>query len=153
MRQLATLTLSPAVAISINKRFTGRTNPHFNMRHDWNSLLGSKEMPSNMRCLDAMTQLVRAVLWRQVKPMTKRSKDRFPHADVLARYLRGLYMTLGLAIWMGMCNNHVATCGSRPSGRHPLGTMHHISRMAFPARFREGPKRAHFISGASGCIY
>ena len=25
--------------ISINKRFTGKTNKQFNMRHDWNSLL------------------------------------------------------------------------------------------------------------------
>ena len=25
--------------ISINKRFTGKTNKEFNMRHDWNSLL------------------------------------------------------------------------------------------------------------------
>ena len=25
--------------ISLNKRFTGRDNPEFNMRHDWNSLL------------------------------------------------------------------------------------------------------------------
>jgi hypothetical protein len=27
--------------ISLNKRFTGRDNPEFNMRHDWNSLLDS----------------------------------------------------------------------------------------------------------------
>ena len=51
--------------ISINKRFTGRTNANFNMRHDWNSLLES-----------------------EVPQMTTRTKERFPPADVLAEYLR-----------------------------------------------------------------
>ena len=51
--------------ISINKRYTGRDNANFNMRHDWNSLLES-----------------------EVPQMTARTKDRFPPADVLAEYLR-----------------------------------------------------------------
>jgi len=51
--------------ISLNKRYTGRKNPDFNFRHDWNSLLGS-----------------------DVAPVTNRSKQRFPHADVLVQYLR-----------------------------------------------------------------
>ena len=29
--------------ISINKKFTGNTNPEFNLRHDWNSLLNDEE--------------------------------------------------------------------------------------------------------------
>lgn len=50
---------------SINKRFTGRSDPMFNMRHDWNSLLETS-----------------------VLPVTGRTEDRFPHADVLVDYLR-----------------------------------------------------------------
>ena len=51
--------------ISVNKRYTGRTNPSFNMRHDWNSLLES-----------------------EVPQMTTRTKERFPQAAILADYLR-----------------------------------------------------------------
>jgi hypothetical protein len=51
--------------ISINKRYTGRDNANFNMRHDWNSLLES-----------------------EVPQMTTRTKERFPPAAVLAEYLR-----------------------------------------------------------------
>ena len=54
--------------ISLNKRFTGRTDPEFNLRHDWNSLLGQ----------DAA----------QTRPMTNRSTLRFPAADTLVEYLR-----------------------------------------------------------------
>ena len=52
--------------ISLNKRNTGRDNPEFNLRHDWNSLLG------NADCT----------------PVTNRTTDRFPHADTLVEYLR-----------------------------------------------------------------
>ena len=51
--------------ISLNKRHTGRDNPEFNMRHDWNSLLG------NEACA----------------PVTNRTTARFPRAEVLAEYL------------------------------------------------------------------
>ena len=51
--------------ISINKRFTGRADAMFNMRHDWNSLLET-----------------------DVLEMTNRTEERFPHADVLVDYLR-----------------------------------------------------------------
>ena len=50
--------------ISLNKRNTGRDNAEFNMRHDWNSLLGS-----------------------DVPRMTTRTKERWPHADTLVEYL------------------------------------------------------------------
>eukprot|EP00928_Gymnodinium_smaydae_P079263 TRINITY_DN63233_c0_g1_i1.p1 TRINITY_DN63233_c0_g1~~TRINITY_DN63233_c0_g1_i1.p1 ORF type:complete len:725 (-),score=72.26 TRINITY_DN63233_c0_g1_i1:39-2168(-) len=50
--------------ISFNKRTTGSSDPEFNMRHDWNSLLGT-----------------------HVSPMTNRSRDLFPLADVLADYI------------------------------------------------------------------
>jgi thioredoxin reductase len=50
--------------ISLNKRNTGRDNPEFNMRHDWNSLLDS-----------------------DVPPMTTRTKDRWPRKELLTNYL------------------------------------------------------------------
>jgi cation diffusion facilitator CzcD-associated flavoprotein CzcO len=52
--------------ISLNKRHTGRANPEFNLRHDWNSLLGNPACPS----------------------VPSRTTERFPHADVLVAYLR-----------------------------------------------------------------
>jgi cation diffusion facilitator CzcD-associated flavoprotein CzcO len=52
--------------ISVNKRNTGRSNPQFNLRHDWNSLLGNEE----------------------AVPLTQRTKERFPDADLLVTYLR-----------------------------------------------------------------
>ncbi len=52
--------------ISLNKRNTGRDNPEFNLRHDWNSLLGNPD------CM----------------PVTNRTTERFPHADTLVEYLR-----------------------------------------------------------------
>jgi hypothetical protein len=52
--------------ISLNKRFTGRSDPEFNLRHDWNSLLANDE----------------------VTPMTARTKERWPRADTLVEYLR-----------------------------------------------------------------
>lgn len=52
--------------ISLNKRFTGRDNKDFNLRHDWNSLLDHDD----------------------VSLMTQRTPDRFPPADVLTEYLK-----------------------------------------------------------------
>ena len=51
--------------ISINKRFTGRSDAMFNMRHDWNSLLETSALQ-----------------------FTNRTEERFPHADVLVDYIR-----------------------------------------------------------------
>ena len=51
--------------LSINKRFTGRTDPEFNLRHDWNSLLSERE---DLR-------------------MTEFSDEYFPPADRLVEYL------------------------------------------------------------------
>ncbi|XP_065194035.1 FAD-dependent oxidoreductase domain-containing protein 2-like [Sycon ciliatum] len=52
--------------ISINKRFTGKENPEFNLRHDWNSLLSDDP----------------GLLMRHY------SKDFFPHADTLIQYMK-----------------------------------------------------------------
>nr|XP_032825875.1 FAD-dependent oxidoreductase domain-containing protein 2 [Petromyzon marinus]XP_032825876.1 FAD-dependent oxidoreductase domain-containing protein 2 [Petromyzon marinus] len=51
--------------ISINKRHTGKRNKEFNLRHDWNSLLSHDE----------------TMLFRHY------SRDFFPHADDMVRYL------------------------------------------------------------------
>jgi thioredoxin reductase len=50
--------------ISINKRYTGSTNPEFNLRHDWNSLLSN----DGLKFTDYDTEL-------------------FPSADSLLKYL------------------------------------------------------------------
>ncbi|XP_069976996.1 FAD-dependent oxidoreductase domain-containing protein 2 [Penaeus vannamei] len=69
--------------ISINKRFTGRTNAEFNLRHDWNSLLSDDD----------------GLLFRHF------SKDFFPEADTMVQYLNafarrsGLHIRYNTAIW------------------------------------------------------
>lgn len=62
--------------ISINKRWTGKTNKEFNLRHDWNSLLSDND----------------SLLF------TKYSKDFFPHADTLVKYLKDYAETLKLKV-------------------------------------------------------
>lgn len=62
--------------ISINKRNTPHVNPEFKLRHDWNSLLSHDP--------DLL--------------MTKYSKDMFPHADVLVKYLRDYQTQLGIKV-------------------------------------------------------
>ncbi|XP_056379659.1 FAD-dependent oxidoreductase domain-containing protein 2 [Hyla sarda] len=63
--------------ISINKRFTGRTNKEFNLRHDWNSLLSRDE---------------RLRFYHY-------SRDFFPHADDMVRYLQNF--SSGLNVYYG----------------------------------------------------
>ena len=48
--------------ISVNSRVTGSRNAEFNMRHDWNSLLGQESI---------------------VAPVTNRTRAKWPHADVV----------------------------------------------------------------------
>ncbi|XP_076305462.1 FAD-dependent oxidoreductase domain-containing protein 2-like isoform X2 [Tachypleus tridentatus] len=62
--------------ISINKRYTGKTNKEFNLRHDWNSLLSHNE-----RLL-----------------VKHYSKDFYPHADVILKYLDDYRIKLGLTV-------------------------------------------------------
>ena len=62
--------------ISINKRNTGKTNKEFNMRHDWNSLLSHDD----------------SLLIRHY------SKELFPHADILVRYLNDYKEKLGIQV-------------------------------------------------------
>ncbi|XP_078388208.1 FAD-dependent oxidoreductase domain-containing protein 2 [Cetorhinus maximus] len=51
--------------ISINKRYTGKQNKEFNLRHDWNSLISHDEN----------------LLFKHY------AKDFFPHADTMVHYL------------------------------------------------------------------
>lgn len=62
--------------ISINKRFTGKTNKEFNFRHDWNSLISDDE-----------TLLLKHY-----------SKEFFPHKSVLVRYLNDYQRRLGIKV-------------------------------------------------------
>ncbi|CAD5126215.1 DgyrCDS14384 [Dimorphilus gyrociliatus] len=60
--------------ISINKRFTGKTNKEFNFRHDWNSLISNDE----------------ALLFKEY------SKDFFPDKGDYLQYLSDFEKKLGL---------------------------------------------------------
>ncbi|CAI5786092.1 FAD-dependent oxidoreductase domain-containing protein 2 [Podarcis lilfordi] len=62
--------------ISVNKRYTGKSNSEFNLRHDWNSLLSHN----------------RRLLFRHY------SKDFFPDADAMVRYLGDFASTLDLQV-------------------------------------------------------
>ncbi|XP_063886508.1 FAD-dependent oxidoreductase domain-containing protein 2-like [Scylla paramamosain] len=62
--------------ISINKRYTGKTNAEFNLRHDWNSLLSHD--PS--------------LLFKHF------SSEFFPEADTMVRYLGEFAGRLGLRV-------------------------------------------------------
>ncbi|XP_065889903.1 FAD-dependent oxidoreductase domain-containing protein 2-like isoform X3 [Dysidea avara] len=62
--------------ISINKRYTGRTNKEFNLRHDWNSLISNNE----------------SLMMRHY------SVDYFPTADSYVKYLQDFVEHLRLNI-------------------------------------------------------
>nr|XP_034984178.1 FAD-dependent oxidoreductase domain-containing protein 2 [Zootoca vivipara]XP_034984179.1 FAD-dependent oxidoreductase domain-containing protein 2 [Zootoca vivipara] len=62
--------------ISVNKRYTGKSNSEFNLRHDWNSLLSHD----------------RRLLFRHY------SKDFFPDADAMVRYLGDFASMLDLQV-------------------------------------------------------
>jgi thioredoxin reductase len=65
--------------ISINKRFTGSSDPEFNLRHDWNSLLGDENAPR----------------------FGDYDERYFPQADNLVRYLNDFVAANGLRIATG----------------------------------------------------
>jgi thioredoxin reductase len=75
--------------LSINKVYTGRDDPEFNLRHDWNSLLSDDptlRMPAH-------------------------SRDYFPHADSLVEYLERFAAATELRIHFG---RSVASIGRDP---------------------------------------
>ncbi|KAK3596169.1 hypothetical protein CHS0354_020627 [Potamilus streckersoni] len=73
--------------ISINKRYTGKTNKEFNLRHDWNSLLSDDE----------------SLLFRHY------SKEMFPNSDDLVRYLHDYQTKLGLNVQFNTYIHNIQT--------------------------------------------
>ncbi|NXL61559.1 FXRD2 protein, partial [Chordeiles acutipennis] len=71
--------------ISINKRYTGKSNSEFNLRHDWNSLLSHD----------------RRLLFRRY------SRDFFPNADTMVRYLEDFASLLKLRVQYNTAIIHV----------------------------------------------
>ncbi|KAK0682871.1 FXRD2 protein, partial [Pygoscelis papua] len=71
--------------ISINKRYTGKSNSEFNLRHDWNSLLSHD----------------RRLLFRRY------SRDFFPDADAMVRYLEDFASLLKLRVQYNTAIIHV----------------------------------------------
>lgn len=81
--------------ISINKRFTGRTNDEFNLRHDWNSLLGHGGV-HGLR-------------------FTNYSDDYFPSADLYLNYLADYATVHRLNVRYSI---NVTSIARRDVGRH-----------------------------------
>lgn len=71
--------------ISINKRYTGKSNSEFNLRHDWNSLLSHDSR----------------LLFRHY------SRDFFPDADAMVRYLGDFASLLDLQVHYNTSITHV----------------------------------------------
>lgn len=71
--------------ISINKWHTGKSNSEFNLRHDWNSLLSHD----------------RRLLFRRY------SRDFFPDADAMVRYLEDFASLLKLRVQYNTAIVHV----------------------------------------------
>lgn len=71
--------------ISINKRYTGKANGEFNLRHDWNSLLSHDPR----------------LLFRRY------SRQFFPHADAMVRYLEDFAALLELRVQYDTAIVHV----------------------------------------------
>ncbi|KAM4670263.1 FAD-dependent oxidoreductase domain-containing protein 2 isoform 1-T1 [Amazona ochrocephala] len=71
--------------ISINKRYTGKSNSEFNLRHDWNSLLSHD----------------RRLLFQHY------SRDFYPNADEMVRYLEDFASLLKLLVQYNTAIIHV----------------------------------------------
>ncbi|KAH0616933.1 hypothetical protein JD844_028421 [Phrynosoma platyrhinos] len=71
--------------ISVNKRYTGKSNSEFNLRHDWNSLLSHDSR----------------LLFRHY------SHDFFPHADAMVHYLTDFASMLDLQVQYNTSITHV----------------------------------------------
>ncbi|KAK3091462.1 hypothetical protein FSP39_019980 [Pinctada imbricata] len=87
--------------ISINKRHTGKTNKEFNLRHDWNSLLSHDE----------------SLLFKHY------SKEMFPHADVLLKYLHDYTTKLGLNV---QYNTEVRDIHRSPANHSTDQNLYHM---------------------------
>ncbi|GFN81983.1 FAD-dependent oxidoreductase domain-containing protein 2 [Plakobranchus ocellatus] len=87
--------------ISINKRHTGRKNPEFNLRHDWNSLLSHDE---SLR-------------------VTRYTSQMFPDAQVLIDYLDDYQRKLNISVQF---NTNIENVRTEPDAAMPDG---HVFRM------------------------
>lgn len=85
--------------ISINKRWTGKTNKEFNLRHDWNSLLSDDE---DLR-------------------FTKYSRVMFPSADLILDYFRDYQQKLGLNVKF---NTEIRNIRQEPCETAPDGVIY-----------------------------
>ena len=85
--------------LSINKVHTGRSEPEFNMRHDWNSLLTETG---------------------EEFPFSRYSQDYFPHADALVEYLNDYTKEFSLRVQYGA--NVVSVDKDPTSGRFTIST-------------------------------
>ncbi|WP_428240629.1 NAD(P)-binding domain-containing protein [Gynuella sp.] len=76
--------------ISINKRFTGSSDPDYNLRHDWNSLL-AKDGPK----------------------FTDYDKELFPNADSMCRYLEDFKQHHGLNVSLNCGISKIEKSGAK----------------------------------------
>ena len=86
--------------ISINKIYTGRRNPEFNLRHDWNSLLSDRP--------DLLFQRV--------------SRELYPRAEALPRYLALYEHELDLKVRYGEDVSRVRASGPHSARTYTLTT-------------------------------
>ncbi|XP_067089644.1 FAD-dependent oxidoreductase domain-containing protein 2 [Osmerus mordax] len=86
--------------ISINKIYTGRRNPEFNLRHDWNSLLSDRP--------DLLFQRV--------------SRELYPRAEALPRYLALYEHKLDLTVRYGEDVARVRASGPDSARTYTLTT-------------------------------
>jgi thioredoxin reductase len=83
--------------LSINKPYTGFTDPEKNLRWDWNSILGDENAPR----------------------FTDRSEDYFPPAELMSRYLDDYARAYGLKVRLG---TEVAAVTREAEGFHLRAT-------------------------------
>ncbi|TMS14755.1 FAD-dependent oxidoreductase domain-containing protein 2 [Larimichthys crocea] len=88
--------------ISINKIHTGRQNPEFNLRHDWNSLLSDKP----------------DLLFKRV------SNEFYPPADAYPLYLSMFVEELGLKVRYGVDIGRIRAVQSDTGRRYILTDQH-----------------------------
>lgn len=87
--------------ISINKRHTGRKNPEYNMRHDWNSLLSHDD---SLR-------------------VTRYSRQMFPDAQVLLDYLDDFQRKLNISVQF---NTNIQNLRTQPASSMPDGLVYRM---------------------------
>lgn len=103
--------------ISINKRYTGTTDPELNLRMDWHSLLSAGDGPR----------------------FTSYTERYFPHADDLVRYLADFAATTGLRVR----HDTRAVRVTRTGGRFQLTDQHGETHQARWLIVATGPAKPY----------